>query len=70
MLSIKKQEQKEIFKKMVVQQKDQAVTKRSYPGKELKCSDQWFMRFCRRYGAALRRETHAAQLIQNNWHQQ
>ena len=32
-----------------------------YPGKELKCSDQWFMRFCQRYGAALRRKTHAAQ---------
>ena len=25
------------------------------------CSDQWFMRFCRRYAVALRRKTHAAQ---------
>ena len=33
----------------------------NYPGKELKCSDQWFMRFYRRYGVALRRKTHAAQ---------
>ena len=43
------------------------LLKYHYPGKELKCSDQWFMRFCRRYGVALRRKTHAAQ---NNWHQQ
>ena len=37
------------------------LLKDHYPGKELKCSDQWFMRFCRRYGAALRRKTHTAQ---------
>ena len=37
------------------------LLKDHYPGKELKCSDQWFMRFCRRYGVALRRKTHAAQ---------
>ena len=29
------------------------LLKDHYPGKELKCSDQWFMRFCRRYGVAL-----------------
>ena len=32
-----------------------------YPGKELRCSDQWFWRFCQRYGVALRRKTHVAQ---------
>ena len=37
------------------------LLKDHYPGKELKCSDQWFMRLCRRYGVALRRKTHAAQ---------
>ena len=37
------------------------LLKDHYPGKELKCSHQWFMRFYRRYGVALRRKTHAAQ---------
>ena len=37
------------------------LVKDDYPGKELKCSDQWFVRFCRRYGVALRRKTHAVQ---------
>ena len=37
------------------------LLKDHYPGKELKSSDQWFMRFCRRYGVALRRKAHAAQ---------
>ena len=37
------------------------LIKDHYPGKELKCSDQWFMRFCRQYGVALQRKTHAAQ---------
>ena len=37
------------------------LLKNHYPGKEFKCSDQWFMRFCRRYGVTLRRKTHAAQ---------
>ena len=29
------------------------LLKDHYPGKELKCSDQWFMRFSRRFGVAL-----------------
>ena len=37
------------------------LLKDHYPGKELKSSDQWFMRFCRRYEVALRRNTHTAQ---------
>ena len=37
------------------------LLKDHYPGKELRCSDQWFIRFCRRYGIALQRKTHAAQ---------
>ena len=37
------------------------LLKDHYPGKELKCSDQWFMRLYRRYGVALRSKTHAAQ---------
>ena len=37
------------------------LLKDNYPGKELKCSDQWFMIFCQRYGVAQRRKTHAPQ---------
>ena len=37
------------------------LLKDHYPGKEIKCSDQWFMRFRRRYGVALQRKTHALQ---------
>ena len=37
------------------------LLKDHYPGKALKCSEKWSMRFCRRYGVVLRRKTHAAQ---------
>ena len=37
------------------------LLKDHYPDKEPKCSDQWFMRFCRRYGVALRRKSYIAQ---------
>ena len=33
------------------------LLKDHYHGKELKCSDQCFMRFCRQYGVALQRKT-------------
>ena len=37
------------------------LLKDHYPGKDLKCSDQRFMRFCQQYGVAVQRKTHAAQ---------
>ena len=64
MLSIKKQEEKskgKLVKRWWFNTRARQLVKDHYPGKELKCSDQWFMRFCRRYGVALRRKTHTAQ---------
>ena len=49
------------FKRWWLNARAKQLLKDHYPGKELKYSDQWLMRFCRRYQVALRRKTHSAQ---------
>ena len=55
----------EILKRWWFNTRANQLLKDHYPGKELKYSDTWFMRFCRRYGVALRRKTHATQTDPN-----
>ena len=42
-----------LLKRWCFNTKAKQLLKDHYPGKELNCSDQWFIRFCRRYRVGL-----------------